>query len=968
MVRDHRGQASRLGLSLQLCALPWLGFVPDDLRAAPPAAVHRLAGELGVDPGVLAGYGGWQQRTRTEHLREVLSRLGWRTAGTAEVKALEDFLAERALEHDSPSLLVRLACEHLRAAKVVRPGVERLQRWVATARERAQLTTAGRLGPIYSPERRRQELDDLLVADPGLGMSRLAWLRRGATSSTPEVIKVELDKLAYLRALDADTLDLSVLPQGRRRFLAQVGRRSTAQALARTDPQRRYPVLLATLAEAAVEILDELVLLFDQGLSTTDSRARNQLDEQLVQRAKDAQRRDVLLDELLEVLGDPEVPDEAVGGLLRARIGMDALRKARLPAGRRPGRDSGHLELLEARYARLREFTPGVLAALTLGGGPESARLLQAAEVLKTLNASGRRRVPDDAPCDFVPARWRDYLESTRDGHGAAYRHYWELVVLYVLRDALRSGDVWVQGSRRYADPASYLLPIERWPPLRAELCQLTGISSNGRARLDELGQQLHAALEAVEPVLAESGGRIRLDDEGQLVAGRLPAEDLPEGTEELRDATAARLPHLQIPSLLIEVDSWSGFTDHLTHAGGATRRSPELRRNLYAALLAQATNQSLAEMSDATGITEDALAWTTEWYLREDTLKAANTALVNRQHREALAQAWGGGTLSSSDGQRFPQRGKSLTARALSRYFIDEGTTTLTHVADQHATYGTKVIPSTIPEGSFTLDEILGNPADLPIAEHTTDTGGQTLALFAAFDLVGLRFSPRIRDLPSRRLYRLGPAKDLAAYPAAGPLLRRPINQDLILGQWDELLRLGASLKFGHATASLVLAKLQSGSRQNTLARALLEYGRLIRTLFILRYLADPHMQRRVHRQLNKGEQLNRLRRRLFYAGEGHVRRRHHEAQTEQALCLTVVANAVVLFNTVYLNDALGALRAEGHTVTDDQARHLSPALLDHVNIYGALTFDVEKELARTGHRPLRRPEAAGQRGTTTV
>jgi TnpA family transposase len=70
--------------------------------------------------------------------------------------------------------------------------------------------------------------------------------------------------------------------------------------------------------------------------------------------------------------------------------------------------------------------------------------------------------------------------------------------------------------------------------------------------------------------------------------------------------------------------------------------------------------------------------------------------------------------------------------------------------VADQHATYGTKVIPSTIPEGSFTLDEILGNPTDLPIAEHTTDTGGQTLALFAAFDLVGLRFSPRIRDLPA--------------------------------------------------------------------------------------------------------------------------------------------------------------------------------------------------------------------------
>ena len=514
-----------------------------------------------------------------------------------------------------------------------------------------------------------------------------------------------------------------------------------------------------------------------------------------------------------------------------------------------------------------------------------------------------------------------------------------------------------MEGSRRYADSASYLIPAGRWPPLRAELCQLTAVPADGRARLDELGHQLHAALQAVEPALAATGGRVRLDDDGQLVVGPLPAEELPEGTEELRAAAAGRLPHLQIPSLLIEVDAWSGFTDALVHPGGATHRSPELRRNLYAAVLAQATNQSLAEMADATGISEDTLAWTTEWYLREETLKAANTLLVNRHQREPLAQAWGGGTLSSSDGQRFPQRGKSLTARALSRYFVDEGTTTLTHVADQHATYGTQVIPATIPEASFTLDEILGNPTDLPIAEHTVDTGGQTLALFAAFDLVGLRFSPRIRDLPSRRLYRLGPARDLAAYPTAWRLLRRRINEELILSQWDELLRLGASLKFGHATASLLLSKLQSGSRHNTLARALLEYGRAVRTLFIIRYLADPELQRRVHRQLNKGESLHALRRRLFYANQGHVRRRHHEAQTEQAFCLTVVTNAVVLFNTVYFQDALEALREEGHTVTDEQVLHLSLALLDHINIYGSLTFDVEAELARTGHRALRPP-----------
>ncbi len=184
------------------------------------ALVQKLAGQLGTDAAVLAEYGGWDERTRTDHLREVLSRLGWRTVETGDVKAPEDFLAERAMEHDSPSLLLRLGCDHLRASRVVRPGVERFQRWVASARERAWVTTALRIAPLLSAERGDQ-LDGLLATEPDVGTCRLTWLRRGATSASAEAIKAELDKLAYLRSLRADGLDLTALPTARQRFLAR---------------------------------------------------------------------------------------------------------------------------------------------------------------------------------------------------------------------------------------------------------------------------------------------------------------------------------------------------------------------------------------------------------------------------------------------------------------------------------------------------------------------------------------------------------------------------------------------------------------------------------------------------------------------------------------------------------------------------------------------------------------------------
>jgi hypothetical protein len=97
-------------------------------------------------------------------------------------------------------------------------------------------------------------------------------------------------------------------------------------------------------------------------------------------------------------------------------------------------------------------------------------------EILRVLNDTGARRVPDDAPDGFVPAWWRGYLETAaKSGNTSAYRHYWELCTLLALRDRLRTGDVYVPGSRRYSDPAAYLLTPDKWVLQRAEFCQLVG-------------------------------------------------------------------------------------------------------------------------------------------------------------------------------------------------------------------------------------------------------------------------------------------------------------------------------------------------------------------------------------------------------------------------------------------------------------------------------------------------------------
>jgi len=163
-------------------------------------------------------------------------------------------------------------------------------------------------------------------------------------------------------------------------------------------------------------------------------------------------------------------------------------------------------------------------------------------------------------------------------------------------------------------------------------------------------------------------------------------------------------LPFAPIVSLLIELDRRTGFLECFAHAGGKQARTPELKRNLLAVLIANATNLGLVRMAEACGISYDILAWTAEWYVRDETLRAANLGIVSYHQRLPLTRIFGGGTLSSSDGQRFPTKGKSLTARAMSRYFADEGISTYTHVNDQHATFGTKVIVATDREAHYVL------------------------------------------------------------------------------------------------------------------------------------------------------------------------------------------------------------------------------------------------------------------------
>ena len=946
-VRAQRGASNQLGIALQLGSLRWLGFIPEDLTAAPPEALAALGAALDVPPRAIFEYA-VRAPTRVEHRLLVRAHAGFRAFSERELDGLGGRLVAEALEHERPSLLLARICELLRSERIDRPSLDRLVRLVGWARERAHEQTFELLAPqLTDPV--RAKLDGLLVADGG--KSHHAWLRSRPTSVSARALTRELEKRAFLVELGVDEFDLMGLPPNRRAWLAQTGRQQTNQALARLAPERRYPVLAAFCVEALERVTDDAIEVFDRALGAADRAAQRKRDELERRGRRDTQTTVRRFIDLSGVVLEAHDAGIDVMRLIERRIGIEQLRQDldRAQGIRRPA-ETGHIDLLIADHgAAGRKLLAALIASLELRRtGGDDDELLAALRFIAQLAEDKRRWLPGFSPSTFIDKPWRAQVVDT--ARGRLDRRAYELCAAYELRSALRAGRVWVPASRRHADPSSLLLPAEHWRRVRCEFARAVERPIDGEQRLDTLAADQAKLLERLARE-RDATAEAQLDD-GELVV----ETDNDGDTGRLRKLIEPRLPELDLPELLVEVDGWTGFTEQMVPLSGNRRRSTDMPALLYAAILAQATNLGLSGMARASEFSYQQLEWAWEQLCREETLTAASACLVDYHHGLPLSQAWGAGRLSSSDGQRFAARTRGPGVAALPRYFGHRrrGLQIYSWTSDQYSQYASKVVTATIRDAPHTLDGILDNQTVLPIEEHTTDTHGYSEMIFGAYDLLGLRFAPRIRDLDRQRLYRHGvpPAVETAE------LLKHKIRPELIVPYWDELLRLAASLRHGWAPASLLLARLQAGSRRNPLAQALQEYGRLVKTNFVLAWLADEELRARVSRQLNKGEQLHALRRAIFYASEGHIRQRTPEQQSEQALCLAIIVNAIIAWNTVYTDLVLDELRAGGELITTGEIEHISPLAHQHIHLYGHYPFDLATR--PDGHRPLRKPAAA--------
>ena len=491
-----------------------------------------------------------------------------------------------------------------------------------------------------------------------------------------------------------------------------------------------------------------------------------------------------------------------------------------------------------------------------------------------------------------------------------------------------------MQGSRQFKDFEDYLVPAGKFAAMKLAsqlpLAVATDCDQYLLKRLSLLEQQLArvnrlaAANELPDATITTASG---------LKVTPLDAA-VPDAAQALIDQAAALLPHVKITELLMEVDEWTGFTRHFTHL--KTSDTAQDKTLLLTTLLADGINLGLVKMAESCpGTTYARLSWLQAWHIRDETYSSALGELVNAQLRQPFAGNWGDGTTSSSDGQRFKAGGRAeSTGHINPKYGSDPGRMFYTHISDQYAPFSAKVVNVGVCDSTYVLDGLLYHESDLAVEEHYTDTAGFTDHVFGLMHLLGFRFAPRIRDLGDTKLFI---PKGDASYDALAPMISSDrLNIRHIRAHWEDILRLATSIKQGTVTASLMLRKLGSYPRQNGLAVALRELGRIERTLFILDWLQSVELRRRVQVGLNKGEARNALARAVFFYRLGEIRDRSFGQQRYRASGLNLITAAIVLWNTVYLERATNALRGHAKPVDDALLQYLSPLGWAHISLTG--------------------------------
>jgi len=933
---NARGNKGRVALATILKTRQNFGgfFAFDEVS---PAITKFLALQLSLPALPVPEVG---HRMVYRHREAVRVFLGVMSFGTAGEELVAQTVLVAAETMSDPADLINRGIEALRDAAIDLPAFSTLERIANHVRQQVH----ERIFELVSTRLTNAQstvLEALLVVPADAITTPFNRLEQWPGPARAANIKMWIDRAAWLNGLpDPEPLLLGISHTKVRQFGAEAAALEVSELLDIGHASKRSALLLCFIQQSRARARDELVEMFLSRIRRTRTAAKEKL-----QALQDQHQglEESLIAVFGEVLGavKEEAADAIMGRQIRElliqRGGLDHLSEQCKNVSAWHGNND--LPLIWPIHAPTRSLVFGLLEQMDVRAATQDRSLIDALDLVHRYRHARRDDLVEDIDLGFASGRWRSFVTKARSEGSVIDRRSFEVCVFIYVANALQTGDLYVVGSEDFADYRAQLLPWPECQPRLQAYCEALGMPGNGRDFVTSLKAELTAAAGAVDRGFPDNTW-LTIDGSGTPHLKQMRADAAPEGMVAFEQEALGRMTERHLLDILKNAQHWSRYTRHFGAPSGSDPKLAQAVQRYLFAVFGYGCNLGPGQTARHAPeiVTSQTLRRINAQHITANKLEAAATDLIDVYARFSLPRHWGPGKAAIADGTHVPLRENNLLGSRHIRYG-GYGGIAYHHIADNYIALFTTFIPCGVWEAVHILDGLLKNRSVIQPDTLHADTHGQSEPVFGLSRFLGIALMPRMRTWADIIFYR--PSK-AAKYDHVDTLFTGDIDWELIVTHWPDMMQVVLSIQAGLVIPSMLLRKLGTYNRKNRLYRAFRELGRVERSLFLLRYISDADVRRGIRAETTKVEAFNDFLDWVSFGGP-IIKSGDPVGQEKQLKYATLIANAIMLSNVVDLTTILTEMAADGHPVTPEMVKLLSPYMRRHILRFGRYRLDMD-------------------------
>jgi TnpA family transposase len=937
------------------------------------ADIEYIAKQIGVDPNDVKP-NGYDKATYRRHQSLILNYFGFSSFDELAMIFTKTEISLMVRVQFRPKIILLEIIQLLTRKKIALPGYNMLATLIVRAVNQYQQTLNQTIKSNLNKEQQDQ-LDILLEKVTGVGSDdkwryQITLLKKSSQSMRPKKIKENVTDLNNFLTLYFQFKPvISQLGLGYEclHYYAQSVIKSRVHQVSRRDENDRYLYLLAFIVHQTLKLQDLLIDTLLLAVQTTIN-ATTKEHQELYYDEREIREKSVnhLVDDLQKgflgtiatikiIIANKKLTADQKITEIAATVNRPEAKKAGVQRQLNEFKSdmktiqqgTDYYDLLEKRSIKLQNRVADILRQTIFDSNCGQPLLLNA--ILHYQKKSGD--IDKSAPITFLtPEQSLLIFDKEKKFRVSLYK-----ALLYLaVADAIKSGVLNLVHSEKYRSLDDYMIPKSDWTEHNDEYLQRAQLSeyADCKTTLTGLGQAIDSRYrETNNNFIAGSNAYLTFRANGTFHVSTPKLEE----TDSLPlSGIFPDRKYIPLLEALATVDTATDLLEEFEHWQIKYQHPKPAKKIFFAGIMSYGCDighRKLAQISKQ--INETELDNTINWYFSLDNIRATNDRVLqymDRMEEPNIYRNQDDLLHTSSDGQKFGVSVDSLNANYSFKYLgKDKGVSVMSFIDMRQMIWYSNVVSSAEREAAYVIDGLMYNDV-IKSDIHSTDTHGFSEVIFAVLYLLGFIFAPRIKGLGRQKLYAFVNQK-ISEQETQGFKPHKYIKEELIEPQWEEILRFIATIKLKVTTASQLFRRLNSYSKQHPLYKALKEFGKIPKTLFILKYVDDPPFRQSIEKQLNKVEGSHKLSKAISLGNDHAFLQGDKEDQEIAEGCRRLIKNTLMCWNYLYLSKEIK------EETDEERKRELIEVIQNdsimrwsHFNLGGEYDFSDEKMVDSVG------------------